>query len=129
MTTYEGGCQCGAVRYKIEGEISPVTACHCSQCRRTSGHFWAAFHAPHDGFTLTEERGLTWFTSSDWAKRGFCNQCGASLFYQMTGEATINVAAGSLDQPTGLHMKRHIFVADKGDYYDITDDLPQIDTF
>lgn len=129
MSHHTGQCLCGNVAYEFEADVENVTACHCSQCRRTSGHYWAAFHVPHTAFRLTKDATLTWFASSDWAKRGFCNACGSSLFYQLRDEDSINVAAGTLDEPTGLHLRRHIFTGSKGDYYDIADGLPQIETY
>ena len=125
----EGRCECGDVRFEVEAVRDGVTACHCSQCRRMSGHFWASTQAPADSIRFISEIGLTWYQSSDWAERGFCNRCGSSLFYQMHSEDMIAIAAGSIDMPTGMHMGKHIFVKDKGDYYDIADDVPQIEKY
>lgn len=125
----KGRCECGQVAYTLEGPLTPVTYCHCSQCRRLSGHHWAATSVPSDKLHFTNDAGLKWFASSDWARRGFCGDCGAMLFYEMKDEGRTSVAAGSLDAPTGLVPGKHIFVADKGDYYDITDGVKQIDTY
>ena len=129
MSVRSGACLCKSVSYEFEADVSGVTACHCSQCRRTSGHYWAAFHVPLDAFHFVRSEGLAWYASSDHAKRGFCTRCGSSLFYQLEGEASINVAPGTLDAPTGLCLSRHIFVGSKGDYYEIMDDLPKLETF
>jgi len=120
-----GGCLCGAVRYAISAPMRGVLCCHCSQCRRTHGHFAAYTGVPRAGFALTESRGLKWYRSSDQARRGFCNQCGASLFWDGEGRDYMAVAAGSLDDATGLETLRHIYVADKGAYYQIDDGLEQ----
>ena len=123
--THTGGCQCGAVRYEARGPLADVTACHCGQCRRQSGHLYATTSVARQDLTLIEERGLKWYRASATARRGFCGDCGSTLFWESDdGDATA-ILAGSLDQPTGLKMARHIFVADKGDYYEITDGLPQ----
>lgn len=122
--TYSGQCLCGAVRYEVRGPLSEVHACHCGQCRRQSGHFVAAAEAHRDDFVLTADDGLEWYRSSDIAKRGFCAKCGSALFWD-DGSAEISINAGSLDQPTGLKLTAHIFVADKADYYEIEDDLPK----
>lgn len=122
----KGSCECGQVQFELHGPLRDVVACHCSQCRKTSGHFWAATSLPAEALTLTREDGLKWFRSSDFARRGFCTGCGSSLFYEMDGEGRISVGAGALDRPTGLATAKHIFVKDKGDYYDIGDGLPQI---
>ena len=97
-----------------------------SQCRRTSGHHWAATRAPIDQLVFTQDKGLRWYASSDWAKRGFCGTCGSSLFYRMNDEDGIGIAAGCIDTPNDLTPGKHIFCADKGAYYEIADDAPHI---
>ena len=124
-----GRCECGAVAFEVDAVRETVTFCHCSQCRRTSGHFWAATRAPFDQVRFTKDEGLRWYASSDFAKRGFCGNCGSSLFYRMNEEDGIGIAAGCLDAPTGMTPGKHIFVADKGDYYAVSTDAPHFDTF
>lgn len=123
---HKGSCLCGGVTYEIVGTLRPVAACHCSQCRKTSGHFWAATQVDLDKLRLISEETLQWFRSSGTAKRGFCNHCGSSLFWEKDGEGKISIAAGSLDGPSGLDTSKHIFISDKGDYYEIADGLPQL---
>lgn len=125
-TVYSGGCLCGAVRYEVTGSLRPVVGCHCRQCRRTSGHYVAATQVANERLRLLENRGLTWYPSSADARRGFCASCGSSLFWQRVGDARTAIMAGTLDEPTGLELAGHIYVADKGDYYDIGDELPQL---
>ena len=113
----EGGCLCGAVRFHLDPPLREVIACHCRQCRKTSGHFWAATSVPLERFHLAESKGLRWFHSSAKARRGFCVTCGASLFWEPFGEGRISVAAGTLDGPTGLSLASDWFLEDVGDYY------------
>jgi hypothetical protein len=120
-----GSCLCGAVAFTIDGELSPPSACHCGQCRKQSGHVWSSTWTHKDRLSFTASDTLTWFRASDTARRGFCRSCGSFLFWQHNDEDTISISMGAFDTPTGLQLARHIFVADKGDYYDITDDLPQ----
>jgi hypothetical protein len=94
-----------------------------------AGHHWAATHAPFSTVTFTEDRGLKWYASSEWAERGFCGTCGSCLFYRLKGEDDLGISAGCIVGDAGLKPGRHIFVADKGDYYDIADDAPHIDKF
>ncbi|HLY53510.1 MAG TPA: GFA family protein [Steroidobacteraceae bacterium] len=122
---HAGGCLCGAVRYQVTGPLRSVVLCHCTQCRRSTGHFMAATAARHCDFRLIEESQLRWYRSSDCARRGFCGRCGSTLFWQGGGRDYISIAAGTLDGATGLVSACHIFVADKGDYYSIDDGLPQ----
>jgi hypothetical protein len=94
-------------------------------CRRSSGHF-AAFTAtrPED-LVLTESEGLRWYRSSETARRGFCKNCGSNLFWEPASGERVSIAAGTLDLPTGLETAIHVFVEDAGDYYKISDGLPQ----
>ncbi|MEL7344981.1 MAG: GFA family protein [Pseudomonadota bacterium] len=117
-----GGCLCGKVRYTTTSELRPVIGCHCVQCRKTSGHYVAATSARRDALQITGK--VTWYQSSETARRGFCATCGSSLFWDGEGE-NISIHAGTLDIPTGLALSAHIFVADKGDYYSLDEDLPQ----
>ncbi|PSL21289.1 glutathione-dependent formaldehyde-activating enzyme [Shimia abyssi] len=76
--------------------------------------------------TIHEIGALRWFRSSKHAQRGFCSTCGSSLFWKMDGQEGISFGAGTLDGDTGLDTERHIFVEDKGDYYEIACTAPQI---
>jgi hypothetical protein len=125
MSIHGGGCLCGGVRYQIHGELRGVIACHCAQCRRTSGHYAAMTSAPSANVTVTASDSLLWYKSSDTAERGFCGRCGANLFWKQAGRDAISITAGTLDIPTHLKIEEHIFVADKSDYYTIDDDAPQ----
>jgi hypothetical protein len=113
------------VRYEVLGPLPDVTACHCGQCRRQSGHFYATTSVAAERFTLTEDRGLKWYSASATARRGFSGECGSIVLWQPITKDRVAILAGSLDAPTGLKLARHIFVADKGDYYEIDDGLPQ----
>lgn len=117
-----GGCLCGAVTYQVNGALRPVVACHCVQCRKTSGHYVAATSAHRDDIEITGD--VSWYHASDTARRGFCGTCGSSLFWDGPGE-NISIHAGTMDSAMDVKVAGHIFCADKGDYYDITDDLPQ----
>lgn len=116
-----GGCLCGGVRYEIRGPLRDVIACHCSQCRKTSGHFVAASQAQDSDIVLVESSTLKWYRSSPEAQRGFCAQCGGNLFWRPEGRKppVTSIMAGTIDAPTGLKVTRHIFVDDKSDYYKI----------
>lgn len=112
-----GSCLCGAVTFRADPPLRPIVACHCTQCRKTSGHFWAATSVPLDHFHLIRADSLRWFQSSSKAQRGFCMTCGASLFWMLHGEGRISIAAGALDGETGLTVESHWHLEDAGDYY------------
>ncbi len=117
-----GGCCCGAVRYEVSQALTPVTFCHCSRCRRWHGHVGAWVAVDRPGFRLVEARGLRWYVSSPTVRKGFCGECGSSLFWDEDGELKISICAGTLDAPTGLTAKAHIYLGSKGDYYEVPDD-------
>jgi hypothetical protein len=121
----KGSCLCGAVRFEIEGELAEPDACHCSQCRRWSGHFWASTNVPREAFTLHGEDKVAWYQSSERIRRGFCASCGSVLFWGPADWDKIAIAMGAFDLPTGTRLEKHIFVASKGDYYEIADGVPQ----
>ncbi|MEM9433989.1 MAG: GFA family protein [Pseudomonadota bacterium] len=117
-----GSCLCGAVSYVVTGPLRPVVACHCTQCRKSTGHFVSATSASRANVVVTGT--VSWFQSSASARRGFCRTCGSNLFWDGSG-GNLSIMAGSLDGPTGLSTSGHIFCADKGDYYDIPPEMPQ----
>ena len=120
-----GGCYCGRVRYRASDVSRQVIECHCSQCRKQAGHRYASIEARSDAVEIDGATNITWYRASPHADRGFCSTCGSHLFWKPSGEDYIGILAASIDEPTGLQMAKHIFVEDKGDYYDITDGLPQ----
>lgn len=126
MTQLTGRCLCGGVNFAVEGPVQGKSVCHCPQCRRQSGHLWASGYVTRDRLSISGTS-LTWYRSSDTAQRGFCNKCGTFLFWAADAEDTMSFSLGALDAPTGLTLEKHIFVSGKGDYYEITDGLPQRD--
>ncbi|NNL18052.1 MAG: GFA family protein [Boseongicola sp.] len=120
MTT--GGCNCGAITYRVTGPLRPVVACHCTQCRKTSGFHVAATSAKREHIEITGSP--KWYVSSPSARRGFCPTCGSNLFWDGAG-SNMSIFAGTLNAPTGLTVKGHIYCADKGDYYDLPENMPQ----
>ena len=130
MTRIAGHCLCGAVAFEAETMRDTLDACHCEQCRRWSGHYWASVNVKREAlrFKSGEDR-IGWFQSSDLVRRGFCRTCGSALFWHPNNHKEhsniIAIGAGALDRPTGVRLSEHIFVGSKGDYYDIADGLPQ----
>ena len=122
---HKGSCLCGAVSFEVNGVLHPPDACHCTQCRKQSGHFWASTDVPRAALTIHGAEHLTWFRSSAKVRRGFCSTCGSALFWDPLQRDFMGVAMGAFDKPTGTQLGMHIFVAEKGDYYDIADGLPQ----
>jgi len=120
-----GSCLCGAVRFNVDGKLAAGDACHCTQCRKHSGHYFASTDVPKPALAIEGEDALAWYPSSERVRRGFCRTCGSSLFWDPVQSDKIAVAMGAFDDPTDSHLHMHIFVAEKGDYYEIADGLPQ----
>lgn len=125
MNILKGSCLCGAVRFEVTSPLKPPDACHCSQCRKHSGHVFASTDVPRSSLTIHGEHNLAWFRSSEKVQRGFCATCGSSLFWDPLERDWIGIAMGAFDSPTDTKLAIHIHVADKGDYYDIADGVPQ----
>jgi len=122
---HHGACLCGAVRYRVAGPLAPVVACHCTMCRRQTGHFLASTNVAETDLALEGVGHVRWYAASEIAERGFCGTCGSVLFWRRPGSGRIAIAMGGFDKPTGTAIDRHIFVADKGDYYEIADGIQQ----
>ncbi len=117
-----GSCFCGAVNFELRGATTQVTYCHCSKCRKWHGHVGAFAAVDRGDFVLTEQRGLKWHAVTQAVRRGFCGECGSTLFFDDMRDAKLSFTAGSVDAPTGLTSKAHIFVGSKGDSYELSDD-------
>ena len=126
-----GRCICGAVRYEVRGPLQDVLICHCEECRRWHGHISAFTAARREDLAVDDGRALRWVDSpaSDaHARRGFCGECGSSLFWDAPGRETISIAAGTLDGDGGLRVTGHIYVSERADYDALPDDgLPRHD--
>ncbi|MCG6901892.1 MAG: GFA family protein [Rhodobacter sp.] len=122
---HHGSCLCDAVRFRVAAELKSPNACHCTICRKHSGHVFASTDVRKSALTIDGEDHLKWHQSSARARRGFCGTCGSSLFFDPPHLDWFGVAMGAFDVPTGTALGLHIFVDDKGDYYDIADGLPQ----
>jgi len=125
---HRGSCLCGAVRFTVEGELPGPDACHCSKCRKHSGHYFVSTDVPRSAVTIEGEDKVGWFQSSEKARRGFCSVCGSTLFWDPLQRDWIGIAMGAFDTPTRTRVAVHVYVADKGDYYDVADGVPRFDT-
>lgn len=123
-----GSCLCGGISYRVKGEMSSVTACHCTQCRKQTGNYYTASQVDEDALTINDDnQTLKWYRASPQAQRGFCGNCGSALFWKRDGSAKTSVLMGSLDTHSDLQISQHIYTADKGDYYEIEDGIPQFE--
>lgn len=128
---HKGSCLCGAVRIEVQGDLPRPDACHCTMCRKWSGHYGVGSDIPRNALTVHGMEHVTWYRSSEKVRRGFCATCGSSLFFDPIDQEKhkwTGVCLGAFDGPTQTEIALHIYVANKGDYYTIADGLPQYET-
>lgn len=127
---YEGGCRCGAVRYRVSGPPVMVEYCHCDSCRKSCGSVvsvLAGFHRP--GFEICSGT-PNYYSPSSKVKRSFCGTCGSPLFYEHGDYADeLYISLGSFDRPEDLSPDRHVWVSGRIPWYEIHDELPQHSQF
>jgi len=120
-----GGCQCGTVRYRFSGAPTAAEICHCRMCQKAFGNWGAAFiEVPLTRFEWTGEQPAT-FRSSPPVQRGFCEKCGTPMFMLEDGDTFIDVAAGTLDDPSGLAFTRQIGVESRHPWFKTLHTLPE----
>ncbi|PWJ20192.1 GFA family protein [Jannaschia seohaensis] len=122
---HKGSCLCGAVRITVSGNLPKPNACHCRACRKQTGHYGASVDVPRSSLSVENEDMVRWYQSSDKVRRGFCCACGSTLFWDPVHHDWTAIAMGAFDGSTGTSLSMHIFVSEKGDYYEIADGLPQ----
>ena len=125
----EGGCQCGAIRYRLDGPSERTNLCHCRMCQRAHGAPVVAWVTIRPDYVTMLGDAATFFRSSPKAERGFCGKCGSPLFWRLkdpsaSGEQPLtDVAAASLDDPTTLKPTEHIWLESAMPWLKLDDDL------
>lgn len=123
---HEGGCLCGAVRYRATADPVRGVICHCEMCRRHSGAPALAFvHFPAASFTWLGAE-PAWYRSSEFAERGFCPACGSTLGMREEVLADrVLVCVGSLDEPGRARIQDHVWTRSQVPWFDVRDHLPR----
>ena len=127
-----GSCLCGNIRYEYSGRLGPVTMCHCSQCRKSSGTAFATnSQVDESSFEILEGKDLIKeYESSPGKKRAFCNNCGTPIYSRRDSiPDKLRIRLGTLDSEIDERPSYHIFVSSKAGWYTIPDDLPQYPDF
>ncbi len=123
---FTGGCQCGAVRYRLMAEPTGVNICHCRMCQKASGGPFMAFGGVRLAEFVLTSGAIATFSSSDIAERGFCAQCGTPLTYQALGSDRVSVTLGSLDEPGTVEPATQLGVESRVGWLQRSLDLPEI---
>ncbi len=110
----EGGCLCGAVRYRISGSPFSSANCHCESCRRASGAPAVAWISIQRAELEILSGTPTIFHSSPHVTRQFCGICGTALTYETTdSSSTIDITSASLDDPNAFPPTAEVWLEDK----------------
>ncbi len=124
MSNITGKCLCGAVRFKVDSVEHHYHACHCGMCRRWSGG--PGFAVIATGIEFEGEENIGRYSSSSWAERGFCRQCGSGLFYRLTSENRYFMNVGCFDDSSIFNLTAEIYIDNKPDGYDFAGDHPRL---
>ena len=125
MASYEGGCLCGGVRYRVTAAAIDSGYCHCRMCQRNSGApvvAWTTF--PATGFSWTTGSPAS-YASSPQIRRQFCAHCGSYLVFRREESTEVSVNTASLDDPGAFQPQMHIFVESRIPWFRTDDELPQ----
>ncbi|SFG80022.1 GFA family protein [Neptunomonas qingdaonensis] len=126
-----GSCLCGGVHVQVAKVANKVGACHCGMCRKWGGGPLLAVDCGTE-VTFTGEENITTFASSEWAKRGFCKQCGTHLFYHLNENNQYIMPVGLLENIDELLFDHQIFIDKKPSYYSFsnkTADMTEAEVF
>jgi hypothetical protein len=115
------------VTFEVAGPLKGPDACHCWHCRKQSGHIFVSTDVPRAAVAIKGEKNITWYQATEKVRRGFCKTCGCALFWDPVKLDVIGIAMGAFDSPTNTRIALHGHVSQKGDYYEITDGIPQRD--
>lgn len=126
MTKLNGKCLCGDVTFTTPVP-NAIDACNCKICQGWGGGPFIGADFFEGGVTITKEDGLAWYASSEWARRGFCKNCGSNLFYRLNdNEGFWAISAGSLNVPDDMTLGKEIFIDEKPHYYSLSGDHPRL---
>ncbi len=121
---HSGGCQCGAVRYRINGELMRPHICHCRMCQKAAGNYFMSLAGvAKENLEITRGE-ISWFLSSDPVRRGFCSACGTPLAIDTMAEPVIHMTLGSLDDPDSVHPERQYGTEARVPFFDKLPALP-----
>ncbi len=119
-----GKCLCESITFEITGEARDVINCHCSRCRRSTGHYMAATSADVEDLEVAGDT-LRWYDAAEGVQYGFCSRCGSTLFWRTARRPeVISIAAGTLTPPTGLKTVAAVYASYASDYHVLDTTIP-----
>lgn len=121
-----GSCLCGTVKFRTGGDVTDMSHCHCSMCRKFHGAAFATYFSVSELTILSGSEAIGTYESSPGFSRTFCTQCGSPLPEQSESSNEFFVPAGLMDDDPGVRPVSHIFTESKAGWYSISDNLPQL---
>ncbi len=115
----EGSCHCGAVRVTLPDDAAGIVACHCEDCQRLHGNFFALLAAPAAAVTWSGEAHLRWYDSSPAARRAFCDVCGSRIAKKANGSDRMLVSAALFGRLPGRRIVKHLYGDSRPAWYDL----------
>ncbi|WP_051534810.1 GFA family protein [Deefgea rivuli] len=125
QTHYTGSCLCGEIQFAVSELDREMAHCHCTMCRKFHGAAFSTFASAKDFRWLAGEDFLASYIGNNGSQRQFCRQCGSSLTFRAAGAEHFEFALAALDTPISEHPDAHVWVDNRANWHNITDDLPQ----
>lgn len=126
MEVRKGGCQCGAVRFKVFGPLGHASICHCRMCQKAFGNFFAPLVSVRDAEVVWMREEPARFQSSNLVKRGFCEKCGTPLTYEAPDGMALSIAA--FDHPIDIEPEIQFGTEGRLSYLDRVNEWPKRET-
>ena len=125
--TLSGGCLCGAVRFTATPENHNYTACHCDMCTKASGgSAYLSLHCPNEAVQIEGDAKIGIYSSSDWAERHFCKNCGTPLFYKFKKTGEYGISVGLFDDSEDFEMVMQYFIDTKPAHYSFANETKKM---
>ena len=125
LNTIKGSCLCGAVKLLATNVNRHIDACHCNMCRKWSGGAFLGVEC-NDGIDFEGTENIALYQSSEWAERGFCNNCGSHLFYRLKENNHYFVPVGIFNDDEDFEFSLQVFIDEKPSYYAFANDTKKM---
>lgn len=123
MIKDKGSCQCGKITFELWDFKPQYSICHCTECRKWTGSFYACIAVKPDNYKIQGEENIKWYAKTPNSEQGFCKDCGSAIFWRETNNPNyLDFAIGSLNNPSQLTAKQHIFCKSKANFYALPND-------
>ena len=125
LSIIKGSCLCGMVKVAANSINHHIGACHCNMCRKWGGAALLGVEC-NDGVSFEGEENIQVYPSSQWAERGFCQQCGSHLFYRLKENNHYYIPVGILDNDEDLIFDTEVFIEEKPNYYSFANETKKM---